>query len=86
MLLRSDIHKFLDDKRLTFIPKRIADSNALVVHVFIPGSTTELVGLDHNLPLQDLTGISIEYLFARFAWTIFDFLKPFLQQGQERRT
>ena len=87
VLLRSDVHKFFDDKRLAFILKPSAElpsPTALVVHVLIPGSTAELIGLYHNLSLQQLTGISVEYLFARFAWTIFDFLKPFLQQGQKR--
>jgi HNH endonuclease len=87
VLLRSDVHKYFDDKRLAFVLKPSATSpstTTLVVHIFIPDSTSELINLYYNRSLQQLTGISVEYLFARFAWTIFDFLKPFLQQGQKR--
>lgn len=69
MLLRSDVHKFFNDKRLAFTleTSRVSSSTAtLVVHVFLPSATTEMIGLYHNLSLQSLTRISVEYLFARF--------------------
>lgn len=67
MLLRSDVYKFSNDKRLTLETSRVSSSTAtLVFHVFLPSATTEMIGLYHNLSLQSLTRISVEYLFARF--------------------
>ena len=65
ILLRSDVHKFFDDKRLAFVLKPSATSpstTTLVVHIFIPNSASELINLYHNRSLQQLTGISVEYL------------------------
>jgi len=39
----------------------------------------------NNNTLQPLTGVAPEYLFARFAWTIFQFVSTFLQAGIPRR-
>ncbi|KAK3077078.1 hypothetical protein LTS18_011261, partial [Coniosporium uncinatum] len=58
ILLRSDIHKFFDDKRIAFVPKpseSLPSTSALVVHVCIPGNTNELIDLYHNRSLQELT-------------------------------
>jgi hypothetical protein len=80
ILLRAGIHKIFDEKRLLLIPK----NSSFVVHVLARGSTSELVNLYHNVQLQPLTGVAIEYLFARFAWTIFTLSTIFLKQGYTR--
>lgn len=70
MLLCSEAYKFFDDKRLVFTleTSQVSSSTAtLVVHVFLLSATTEMICLYHNLSLQSLTRISVEYLFARFA-------------------
>ncbi|TKA64736.1 hypothetical protein B0A49_11887 [Cryomyces minteri] len=62
-----------------------ARSYAFVTHVFSSPDPHELTCLYHNVALQTLTGIVPEYLFARFAWTIFPFVSMFLQAGIPRR-
>ena len=80
ILLRSDIHTIFDQKRLVLVPK----ISAFVVHILAPGSTSELVDLYHNVQLQPLAGVAVEYLFARFAWAVFTLAANFLQQGYGR--
>ncbi|KAI1093369.1 hypothetical protein F5B19DRAFT_501202 [Rostrohypoxylon terebratum] len=53
--LRSDIHHMLDQSELIMFPKYTGDKYEVVLHVL----------------LHDLYGISREFLFARFAWSIF---------------
>lgn len=77
LLLRSDVRTLFDDKRFAIVPK----SSALVCHVIVPGTSTELSDLYHNVSLQSLVGISIHYIFARFAWTMFAQSRHFMQQG-----
>ena len=81
ILLRSDIHTIFDQKRLVLVPK----ISSFVVHVLAPGFTSELADLYHNVQLQPLAGIAVEYLFARFAWSVFTLAVNFLQQGFGRR-
>lgn len=81
ILLRSDIHTIFDQKRLVLVPK----ISAFVVHILAPGFTSELVDLYHNVQLQPLAGVAVEYLFARFAWSVFTLAVNFLQQGYGRR-
>jgi hypothetical protein len=73
--LRRDIHFLFDNRRFTLVPKRdAADKTCLVLHVFsldIDYITSELVPTYHNRSPAPLTGISIQHLFARFAWSLF---------------
>jgi hypothetical protein len=80
ILLRSDVHTIFDQKRFGVVPK----SSLLVVHIMAPGSSLELTRLYHNVPLQPLVGVAIQYLLARFAWTVFAYTSGFIQQGMER--
>lgn len=43
----------------------------LAAYVLLPEMSPELVGLYHNRLPQPLCGLGVEFLFARFAWTIF---------------
>jgi hypothetical protein len=45
---------------------------------------SEIVRLYHDVPLQPLTEIAIEFLFARFAWTIIRSASNFLGGGVPR--
>ncbi|KAH8430807.1 HNH endonuclease signature motif containing protein [Aspergillus melleus] len=96
LLLRSDIHSSFDVKRFAFIPKpaRAPVNNSelppdlstnYVVHLFNSPEPYELAALYHNVSLQPISGIAPEYLFARFAWTLFQYIPTFLQAGVPRR-
>lgn len=90
ILLRSDIHKSFDYKRFAFVPKPKLTASSTepvtyVTHIFCSPHPHELTSLYHNIALQPLTGVAPEYLFARFAWTIFQFVSIFLQAGVPRR-
>jgi hypothetical protein len=81
ILLRSDVHTLFDQRRFALVPKPscdVTDRLSLVAHVLIPGVSSQLIQLYHNVATQELTGVAMEFLFARFAWTIFPFIKGFL--------
>ena len=74
LVLRKDIHHLFDARRFTFVPKRFGPSPRppeIVTHVLLPSGSPELVGLYHNRAPQPICGISVEFLFARFAWSLF---------------
>jgi len=74
ILLRRDLHFLFDDRRFTFVAKRSNDQDIqLVTHILLSVSRGgyELAELYHNRMLQALIGISVELLFARFAFSIF---------------
>lgn len=81
ILLRSDVHTIFDQKRFAIVPK----SSVLLVHILAPGSSLQLTSLYHNVSLQPLVGVAIQYVLARFAWTIFAQSVNFVQQGLTRR-
>jgi hypothetical protein len=71
--LHKDIHFLLDKRRLALVAKRTPDDGApqLVLHLLIPKGSSQLVHLYHNRLPHAITGVAVEYLFARFAWSIF---------------
>lgn len=82
LLLRSDIHGLFDRNRFVLIPKRIdentsatsppAHSIILMTHALLPRGSCEISHYYHNRTLQSpVSGITREYLFARFAMSIF---------------
>lgn len=84
LVLRKDLHHLFDSRRFTFVPKRFracaSEPAELVTHVLLPSGSPEFVGLYHNRSPQLIRGISVECLFARFAWSLFtDEHIPFLQ-------
>ncbi len=81
LLLRSDIRKIFDEKRFVIVPK----TSVFLVHILGPGSSLQLTSLYHNVFLQPLCGVAIQYILARFAWSIFALSVNFLQQGLPRR-
>lgn len=80
--LRADVHTMLDRKELLMMPKVTGDgSYTLVSHLLRSHSRYlyEQNALWHNRTFQDLSGVVVEFLFARFAWAIFNEVTiPFL--------
>jgi hypothetical protein len=86
ILLRSDLHSIFDARRFAVVPK-LPDTDekpAFVIHALTGNARSEIVQLYHNVPLQPLTEIAIEFLFARFAWTIIRYANSFLNGGVAR--
>ncbi|KAI1406798.1 hypothetical protein F5Y13DRAFT_176309 [Hypoxylon sp. FL1857] len=71
-LLRCDVHRTFDSKEITIFPKLRDGQRVLVLHVLhgLPETTYETKALYHNRLLHQLYGVSPEYLFARFAWSV----------------
>ncbi|EAQ90141.1 hypothetical protein CHGG_06760 [Chaetomium globosum CBS 148.51] len=76
ILLRRDLHLLFDQRHFTILPKRNPGdplgTPSLVFHTWQPRGDRELHHLFHNRTLQQpTTGLSVEFLLARFAWSIF---------------
>ncbi|KAG9625128.1 hypothetical protein KCU64_g19447, partial [Aureobasidium melanogenum] len=90
LLLRSDIHTVFDQRRFAITPKPLpvasdsAATHGLAVHLFSPGLSEQFARLYHGVALRPLHGVPPEYLFARFAWTVFAYSAQFLEQGTKR--
>ena len=93
MLLRADLHKSFDAQKFVFVPKASRPVHGLsttdntpehifVIHLLSPSQ--ELGILYHNVSLQAIPDVGREFLFARFAWTLFPFLQSFLRRGVAR--
>ncbi|EAQ84892.1 hypothetical protein CHGG_08906 [Chaetomium globosum CBS 148.51] len=60
-------------------PGAHAPTAQLSLHVMLSSPSGQLADLYHNRVLQLVRGIAVEFLFARFAWTLFaDETMPFL--------
>ena len=70
LMLRQDLHFLFDARRFTFVAKQFQNVQ-LVAHVLNPPDSSQMAGLYHNRSLQAIRGVSIEFLFARFVWSIF---------------
>lgn len=77
---RSDIHTILDAKRFAIVPKE----KLLMVHTFDEKAISEVFRLYHNVPIQQLKA-DVEFLFARFAYTVFKHLRTCLKSGEPRK-
>ncbi|KLU91773.1 hypothetical protein MAPG_10722 [Magnaporthiopsis poae ATCC 64411] len=71
LMLRQDLHFLFDARRFTFVAKQFHQSVQLVAHVLNPPNFNQMAGLYHNRSLQTIRDVSVEFLFARFAWSIF---------------
>lgn len=75
LVLRKDLHHLVDDRRFTLVPKRFGTDPSrpvqLVVHVLLSAGSPQVPGLHHNRTPQPIRGLSVECLFARFAWSLF---------------
>lgn len=86
ILLRSDLHSIFDARKFAVVPKlpHAEEKPAFVVHALVSNARSEIVQLYHDVTLQPLTEIAIEFLFARFAWTIIRSANNFLGGGVPR--
>jgi hypothetical protein len=83
LLLRADLHIAFDKPSFVFVPKPAnVESQQFVLHLLEPSREFEC--LYHNRAMQSL-GVSMELLFARFAWTILPLLAGFLKGKVQRR-
>ncbi|TAQ89904.1 hypothetical protein B7494_g1778 [Chlorociboria aeruginascens] len=79
VLLRSDMHTAFDQRKFVFFPK---DPQGFVLHMLEP--TSDIGQLYHNTRLN-IPQCSLEFLFARFAWSIFPSLSGFLSRPAKSR-
>lgn len=88
--LRSDLHKYFDDRYLVIVPKiDEAESSSTPIppqyatHI-LSTNGAELWPRRHNVLVQYIPPNSRPYLFGRFAWAILLQVKIFLLQGVSR--
>jgi len=79
VLLRSDMHTAFDQRKFVFFPK---DQDGFVLHMLEP--TSDIGLLYHNTRLN-IPQCSLQFLFARFAWSIFPSLSGFLSRPYTSR-
>ncbi|KAK5111416.1 hypothetical protein LTR85_012146 [Meristemomyces frigidus] len=84
ILLRSDVHRLWDTYRLFFVPKSGDEGTEAGLVAHVTALSAELLELYHNVPLQELRGVSKEYFLARFAYGVLRQLRTFLQSGRDR--
>lgn len=73
--LRADVHTWLDARGWAIVPK----ANRYIAHVLDPTQAPEFFCWYHNVELSLSGGrLATEYLFARFAWTVIQLVKPFV--------
>ncbi|KAI9861207.1 MAG: hypothetical protein M1813_005380 [Trichoglossum hirsutum] len=82
ILLRKDLHSLFDDRKFAFVPKPVGGSADYVSHGLL--WTSEFNRLYHNTILHPIPGVRPEFLLARFAWSIFPAILPFLYGGKDR--
>ncbi len=79
MLLRSDLHKAFDDGKFVLYPK---DNTGFFVHMMEP--SPDLGILYHNARTHSIVNCRAEFIYARFAWSLFRFLSGFLAMPVDR--
>lgn len=74
ILLRADVHIMLDRKEIVIIPKKVNNCYVFVIKVIKAPSASlfDAYHTFHNRICQEFVGVSVQYLFARFAWNIFN--------------
>ncbi|KAM3434282.1 hypothetical protein NHJ13734_006073 [Beauveria thailandica] len=85
--LRVDLHRIFDDRAFALVPKADAEGRQYtVVHFF---STTNNAGdaafWHHNQKVHSLESVAPQFLFARFALTVFARIKEFILGGERRQ-
>lgn len=75
MLLRSDLHNLVDSQYFVFVPKR----GSWVTHAIM--CSHDIQRFYHNRRLHNVAGVAPQFLYARFAWTLFPFVGPFFCTG-----
>lgn len=85
--LRPDMHKIFDDRAFTLVPKLGADNRYhTVAHFFSTQNNIADVALrHHNRKVHSLDVVAPQFLFARFAFTVFAYIKNFVLRGAQRQ-
>ncbi|KAK8141635.1 hypothetical protein G3M48_010138 [Beauveria asiatica] len=85
--LRPDLHKIFDDRTFALVPKLEADGRChTVVHFFSTQNSIADVALrHHNRKVHSLDAVAPQFLFARFALTVFAYVKNFVLRGAQRQ-
>lgn len=78
ILMRLDLAFVFRGPNFVLVPKRSDRGMKLVVHLM--ESVQELVRPYHNTELHPLKDVAPEFLYARFAWTVFRYFEPFLNE------
>ncbi|KAJ3454035.1 hypothetical protein MRS44_018667 [Fusarium solani] len=83
--LRPDLHRVFDSRAFALVPKRDGNGQRhLVVHFFSTVKDVWDTALDiHNRRAHSLETVAVEFLFARFALTVFACIKDFILRGKE---
>ncbi|ATY63992.1 hypothetical protein A9K55_004918 [Cordyceps militaris] len=80
MLMGAQLHSVYDQRQFVMVPKW----GAWLIHVLSGWHGEELAAVYHNVPPQPLSGLAVEYVFTRFAWTVLA-QTSFLEAGVSRR-
>ncbi|KAK7398056.1 hypothetical protein QQX98_012564, partial [Neonectria punicea] len=85
--LRPDLHRVFDNRAFALVPKSDGRGQRhLVVHFFSIVKNLGDTALDiHNRKAHSLESVAIEFLFARFALTVFACIKDFILRGDRRK-
>lgn len=85
--LRVDLHRIFDNRAFTFVPKLDAEGKQhTVVHFFSTTKDSGDAALSfHNQKVHSLESVAPQFLFARFALTVFAYIKDFVLRGEKRR-
>ncbi|KAK8142116.1 hypothetical protein G3M48_009320 [Beauveria asiatica] len=79
ILMGSQLHSVYDQRQFVVVPKW----GAWLIHVLSGRHDEELASVYHNVPPKLLLGLAVEYIFARFAWTVLA-QTSFLEAGVPR--
>lgn len=81
MLLCSHLRTVFDQRGFVIVPKW----GEWLVHVLSGAPSQELAAVYHNIKPQPLTGLALECVFARFAWTVLINAHSCVRSGVPRR-
>ncbi|KAH8653250.1 hypothetical protein BGZ60DRAFT_419826 [Tricladium varicosporioides] len=79
ILLRSDLHEAFNDRLFCLYPK----GNDFAVHVMEP--TRDIGLLYHNTRIHPINACRAEFIYTRFAWSLFPALSGFLMDRSTTR-
>lgn len=80
-LLRSDLHSIFGERQFIWFPK---STTAYAVHMLEP--TPNIGPLYCNCEVHPIRDCAAQFLYVRFAWSIFPNLSGFLNKPDIRRT
>jgi len=83
--LRVDVHTWLDNRGWIITPKPTPDQgNQYVAHALDTKLAPEFYNSYHNIQLRLPGRTAREYIFAHFAWTLIQLVKPFVTSSISR--